>query len=133
MADAFRYFVRSHDGRAVFGFANLEGAATAALAYGDGALVVDTLAQAYIPMLQTTQDGELIYAGYGGWDTGCFGLDRDFIEGIKKGHVAIVHGFLDKGAEVNARDEAGQTARQVASARGRADITELLTEAGAEA
>ncbi len=76
MADAFRYLVRSPDGRAVFGFANLEGAATAVLACGDG-------------------------------DTGRFGRDRDFIAGNKKGHVAIVHGFLDKGAEVNAARPAG--------------------------
>ncbi len=46
-----------------------------------------------------------------------FRSDRDFIEGIKKGHVAIVHDFLDHGADVAAREEADQTARRVASAR----------------
>ncbi len=51
-----------------------------------------------------------------------FRYDRGFIEGIKKGHVAIVHDFLDHGADV--------AARQVASAR--ADIAELLTQAGGE-
>jgi ankyrin repeat protein len=59
-----------------------------------------------------------------------FRYDRDFIEGIKKGHVAIVHDFLDHGADVAAREAADQTARQVASAR--ADIAELLTQAGGE-
>ena len=62
-----------------------------------------------------------------------FRHDRDFIEGVVLGHVAIVHGLLDRGADGAAREEAGQTARQVARARGRADIAELLTEAGAEA
>ncbi len=107
MAEPYRYYVRSPDGRASFGFETTEAAETAARAYGEGAHVIDTLAQAYLPMLQELRGGELVIAGFGGWDTGRLGLDRDLIEGIKKGHVAIAHAFLAKGADANARDSHG--------------------------
>ena len=32
---------------------------------------------------------------------------RDLLEGIKKGHVAIVHAFLAKGADPDATDKNG--------------------------
>ena len=48
----YRYYVRSPDGRAIFGLDILEAAQTVALEYGRGAHLVDTLAQAYHPMLQ---------------------------------------------------------------------------------
>ncbi len=132
MAAPRRYYVRSPDGRAMFGFDRPEAATTAALDYGDGALVVDTLAQAYHPMLQEIAGGELVYAGYGGWDTGRFGIDRDFIQAIKKGHVAIAHAFLAKGADVNARDAAGGPALHWAVGSGKPDIVRLLLDHGAD-
>lgn len=105
-----RYYVRSPDGTAIAGFDQPESVRHAALQYGDGAMVVDTLAQAYHPMLQEVSGGELVYAGYGGWDTGRHGADRDLIEAIKKGHVALVHAFLAKGASANAKDHRGAPA-----------------------
>ncbi len=132
MAEPYRYYVRSPDGRAIFGFESPEAAETAARAYGEGAHVVDTLAQAYRPMLQEMRGGELVIAGFGGWDTGRFGLDRDLIEGIKKGHVAIAHAFLAKGADANARDKHGGTALHWAVGGGRPEIVELLLEQGAD-
>lgn len=102
MANPRRCSVRSPDGRAIAGFDQPESAKQAALAYGDGAQVVDTMAQAYHPMLQEVSGGELDYAGFGGWDTGRHGFDYDLIEAIKKGHVALVHAFLAKGASANA-------------------------------
>ena len=102
-----RFYVRSPDGRPIFGFDEREGAATAARAYGDGAFLVDTQTQAYLPMLRECLDGEVVYSGYGGWDTGRFGVDRDLIVANKKGHVAIVHAFLAKGADVNTCDAKG--------------------------
>jgi hypothetical protein len=132
MAEPYRYYVRSPDGRAIFGFESPEAAETAARAYGEGAHVIDTLAQAYRPMLQEMRGGEPVLAGFGGWDTGRFGLDRDLIEGIKKGHVAIAHAFLAKGADANARDRHGGPALHWAVAGGRPETVQLLLDAGAE-
>ncbi len=133
MTEAYRYYVRSPDGRAMFGFETSEAAETAARAYGEGAHVVDTLAQAYKPMLQEIRDGELVISGFGGWDTGRFGLDRDLIEAIKKGHVALAHAFLAKGADANARDQHGGPALHWAVAGGRAETVKLLLDEGADA
>ena len=130
--EPYRYYVRSPDGRAMFGFESPEAAETAARTYGEGALVVDTLAQAYKPMLQEMRGGELVISGFGGWDSGRFGLDRDLIEGIKKGHVAIAHAFLAKGADAGARDSHGGPALHWAVGGGRAETVKLLLDAGAE-
>jgi hypothetical protein len=128
-----RYYVRSPDGSAIAGFDQLESAKHAALAYGDGAFLVDTLAQAYYPMLQQVSGGEIIYAGFGGWDTGRHGLDYDLIEAIKKRHVALVHAFLAKGASANAKDRRGAPALLWAVGGGKADCVRLLLDFGAEA
>ena len=137
-AKPHRYFVRSPDGRAIFGFDRLEAATVAALEMPAGSHLVDTMAQAYYPVLQETTanaDGrkELIYLPLGGWDTGRFGLDRDLIEGIKKGHAAITHAFLAKGASANARDAKGGPALHWAAARGNLEIAALLLKHGADA
>jgi hypothetical protein len=132
MAEPSRYYARSPDGRAIHGFETPEAAETAALAHGEGAYVVDTLAQAYLPMLQEVRGGALVLAGYGGWDTGRFGLDRDLIEGIKKGHVAIVHAFLAKGANPDTRDRNGGPALHWAVGGGKLEIVRLLLDRGAD-
>lgn len=132
MTDMRRYFVRSHDGALILGYKDLKAAETAALKYGDGAFLIDTSAQAYIPMLQEVRDGALVYAGYGGWDTGRFGLDRDLIEGIKKGHAAIAHAFLAKGADPNATDRQDGPALHWAAGSGKADTVRLLIAHGAD-
>ncbi len=69
MTEPYRYYVRSPDGRAIFGFESPEAAETAASAYG---------------------------------------------------------------ADPHARDAEGQTALDLAKARGRAEIAALLRQAGAE-
>ena len=132
-----RYFVRSGDGRAIHGFARLEAASLAAIEHGVGAHLVDTLAQAYFPIVQevalaASGEKELTYLPFGGWDTGRFGHDRDLIEAIKKGHVAIVHAFLAKGASANARDAKGGPALHWAAGRGVADVVRLLIRSGAD-
>jgi len=134
---AYRYYVRSPDGRAIFGLDKLEAASAAALEYGAGAFLVDTMAQAYFPMVQEVKRSaeggkELAYVPLGGWDTGRFGLDRDLIEGIKKGHVAIVHAYLAKGASANARDAKGGSALHWAAGRGDPAIVALLLQSGAD-
>ena len=134
---AYRHYVRSPDGRAIFGFDRLEAATEVALQYGLGAHLIDTLAQAYFPMAQEVRAGadgtpELAYLPFGGWDTGRFGLDRDLLEAIKKGHVALVHAFLAKGASANARDAAGGSALHWAAGAGKPVIVELLIKHGAD-
>ena len=132
MAAAPRYFVRSPDGKDIAGYDGLGAARTAALDYGDGALLIDTLAGTYLPMLLRCRDGDVVYAGYGGWDTGRFGIDRDFIESIKKGHPAIVQAFIAKGADVNARDSAGGPALHWAVGGGKPEIVRLILGHGAD-
>ncbi len=133
MAEQRRYFVRAPDGGAIAGYDNLETAEYVACQYGDGAHLVDTLAEAYHPMAQEVKDGKLAFLPFGGWDTGRFGVDRDLILGIKKGHVAIVHAFLAKGANANARDDNGAPAVLWAVASGRPGILRLLLAHGADA
>ena len=134
---AYRYYVRSPDGRVAFGF-NADAVASAvALEHGVGAAVIDTLAQAYMPMLQEVRlvDGvpALVLGPVGGWDTGRFGLDRDLIEAVKRGRVEIVHAFLEKGASANACDNKGGAALHWAAARGEAVVVRLLLARGADA
>lgn len=136
MTKTYRYYVRPPDGRAIHGFDKVEAAEFVALEYGVGAAMVDTLAQAYMPMLQEVAlvDGKpaLMLGPIGGWDTGRFGADRDLIEAIKKGHVALVHAFLAKGASANARDEKGGGALHWAAGRGVPAIIALLLSHGAD-
>lgn len=132
----YRYYVRSPDGRAIFGLDRLEAARAVALEYGPGAGLIDTMAQAYHPMLEEVRSGEggtmLVYAPIGGWDTGRFGPDRDLIEAIKKGAPAIVHAFLAKGASADAKDANGGSALHWAAARGNEAIVRLLIGHGAD-
>ncbi len=127
-----RYYVRSPDGKAIAGYDNADTAKFVALEYGEGAHLVDTKAEAYHPMALRVENGELVYLEIGGWDTGRADVDRDLIEGIKKGHVAIVHAFLAKGADPGATDRNGGPALIWAVARGNAGIAELLLAHGAD-
>ncbi len=132
LANDRRYFVRSPCGSAIAAYNTRETAEYVAIEFGDGAVVVDTLAQAYSPMAQEVALGKLQFAGIGGWDTGRFGLERDLIEAVKKGHVGIVHAFLSKGADANARDRNSDPALHWAAARGRLDIVTLLLQHNAD-
>lgn len=104
-----------------------------ALEYGDGAVVVDTLAQAYYPVAEEVIGGELLHTGVGGWNAGVRSPARDLIEAIRKGHPGVVHAFLVKGSDPNSRDGNGGTALHWAAARGSAEIVRLLLDAGADA
>ncbi len=129
---SYRYYVRSPDARTLYGFDVFEAAALTAREYGEDTFVVDTMAQAYMPMLHQVREGELVYAGFGGWDTGRFGLERDLIEAIKKGHVAIVQAFVAKGADVNGRDFKGGPALHWAVGGGKSEIIRVLLTAHAD-
>ncbi len=132
MAGASRFYVRSPDGLSIAGLDDCDAATAAALAWGDGAHLIDTHAQAYHPMAEEVAGGKLVYLEVGGWDTGRFGIDRDLIEAIKKGHAAIVHAFLAKGADADAVDDNGGPALLWAVARRKRDIVELLLRHGAD-
>jgi len=49
-----------------------------------------------------------------------------------EGHQQIVQALLSKGAEVNAKDNNGQTALMFASDKGHQEVKELLIKAGAK-
>jgi hypothetical protein len=130
----FRFYVRPRDGRVIYGFDLPEAAEAAALEYGEGASVVDTLAKNYEPMLQQVIDGELLIAGVSGWDTGkAGGLERDLIEAVKTGRTEIVEAFLTKGADINARDKNGGSVLHWAVGGGHVEMVNLLLQRGADA
>jgi len=130
-----RFYVRSCDGRGISGYDKREIAEFVALEYGAGAHLVDTLAPVYHPMIQEVEiingKKELTFLSIGSWGTGRFTPERDLIEAIKKGHVAIVHAFLAKGADSNGCDNNGDPALCWAAAGGNVDIVLLLVEQGA--
>jgi serine/threonine-protein phosphatase 6 regulatory ankyrin repeat subunit B len=55
-----------------------------------------------------------------------------FLKSVKSGDYAEVKRLIEKGADVNARNNGGSTALMRASYRGRQDIVQLLIEAGAD-
>lgn len=129
---AHRYYVRSPDGRMITGYDRPDAAKAVALEYGEGAVVVDTLAQAYYPVAEEVINGELLHSGVGGWNAGRQDPSVDLIEAIRKGHPAVVHAFLAKGSDPNSRDANGGTALHWAASRGSVEIARLLMEAGAD-
>lgn len=131
-SDDRRYYVRSPDGRMIAGYDDANAAKAVALDYGDGAHLVDTRAQAYHPIAQVVAAGELAYVDIGGWGAGRLGAERNLIEAVKKGHAAIVHAFLAKGADPDAKDANGGPALIWAVARGKADVVALLIAHGAD-
>lgn len=132
MAKTHRFFLCPPGGGPLTGISGLKPAREAALAMGDGTMIVDTMAQTYRPMLQECRGGEVVYAGFGGWDTGKFGIDRDFIESIKKGNVIITRAFLAKGADVNAVDRNHGPALHWAVGGGKPEIVRLLIDQGVD-
>lgn len=127
-----RFFVLSPDGRRADSFDSREGAETAARAYGDGAHIVDTVAQVYHPIAQRIDNGEPLFLEYGAWNTSV-SADQNVIEAIKKGYAPIVQAFLAKGGSENARDANGGSALHWAVARGDRATVELLLASGADA
>lgn len=127
-----RYYVRSPDGRMITGYDGPDAAKAVALEYGEGAVVVDTLARAYYPAAEEVIGGELLHAGVAGWNAGKSDPSRDLIEAIRKGHPAVVHAFLKKGSDPDSRDANGGAALHWAASRGNAEIARLLLDAGAD-
>ena len=125
-----RYVVVSPDRATAAGFDTPEGAETAALAFGDGAHVVDTGGTPYHPAVMKVEGGALGYQGYGAVD-GRASLDSNLIEGAKKGHAAVVRAFLARGGRADAADDSGGTALHWAVAGGGEAVVRMLIAAGA--
>jgi len=130
--ETHRYYVRSPDGRMITGYDRPDAARAVALEYGDGAVMVDTAAQAYYPVAEEVVGGDLLHTGVAGWNAGRSDPARDLIEAIRKGHPAVVHAFLKKGSDPNSRDANGGAALHWAAARGNAEVARLLLDAGAD-
>jgi hypothetical protein len=126
-----RYYVVSPDNRFATGYDRPEAAETAALGFGEGAHVVDTVGTPYKPAVMMVEGGELAYVGYGSFDSR-LGLDANLIEAVKKGYPPAVKAFLARGADPDATDRNGGTALIWAVARGKAEVVRQLIEAGAE-
>lgn len=126
-----RFFTVSADLEIAAGFENRAGAEAAALAFGDGAHVIDTLSNPYQPAVREVAGGELRYVGYGSFDSRD-GLDANIIEAARKGYAPIVRAFLEKGADVNAAADNGATALHWAAAKGNVEIVRVLLKAGAD-
>ncbi len=131
MTETQRFISISPDWASVDGFDNLAGAEAAALAYGDGAYVVDTESNPYQPAVQAVEQGLLTYVGHGSFDYRQ-GLEENLIEAVKRGATAAALAFLARGANPNAADIAGGTALIWAVARDDGDIVEILLKAGAD-
>ena len=131
MADAHRFYVLSPDQAVIAGYDRQEAAEAVARDYGDGAHVVDTVAQVYHPLCQKVEDGELVYVEYGAWNTDANNR-LNVLEAVKKGYAPIVRAFIAKGSDVNATDRHGATALIWAAANGKADIVHLLLAQGAD-
>jgi len=135
MTDAPRpqYFVRSPDGRAIKGYADKEVADYVALEFGDGAVIVDTLATTYKPLAEEVGGGKVRYMGVGGWGARTLTNEQNLIEAIKRKHLAATHAYLELGASPNATDKNGDPALHWAVASGQVEIVKLLLKNGASA
>src|SRR5205807_6978935 len=59
-------------------------------------------------------------------------LDRALLIAIRDGDHAKAHGLLDQGADVNARDEAGETALMQAALNADTEMMGILLQRGAD-
>ncbi len=130
-AELRRFVVVTADRRAVGGFDNVQGAEAAAVAFGDGAHVIDTNSGPYQPAVQVVEDGELRLVGYGAFDR-AQGLDGNLVEAAKKGVLPAVIAFLARGADVNATGPGGGSALMWAVARGNQEMFHTLMNAKAD-
>jgi hypothetical protein len=126
-----RFYALSPDYVTAAGFENLAGAEAAAVAFGEGAHVVDTLSTTYTPAIYKVQEGELRLQGQGSFDHR-HGLGANLIEAARKRIPPLVRALIAKGADPNASDPKGGTALHWAVAGGDFEVVRLLLEAGAD-
>ncbi|MDH5747921.1 MAG: ankyrin repeat domain-containing protein [Rhodospirillales bacterium] len=126
-----RFYVVTPDNSAAAGFENTEGAEAAAVAYGDGAHVVDTEAMPYQPSVRVVEGGEIAYVGFGMFDSRK-GAGGGLIEAAKKGFPPLVRAYLAKGADPNSTDPHGGTALHWAVAAGNEEAVRMILAEGAD-
>lgn len=126
-----RFVVVSPDLEHAQGFDNRPGADAAALAFGDGAHVVDTYSGPYQPALSVAQGGEMRILGAGSFNRK-LGHDGNLLEAAMRGIAPAVRAFLWKGADANAADGGGGTALIWAAAKGDAGTVKVLLAHGAD-
>ncbi len=126
-----RYVTISPDLKTAAGFDSAEGAEAAALAFGDGAHVVDTQSSSYHPSVMKVEQGALGLVGYCSLDAR-MGLDANLLEAAKKGYPPLVRAYLARGADAASMDGRGGTALHWAVAGGAVEAVRLLLDAGAD-
>ncbi len=126
-----RFYVVTPDNATAAGFENTEGAEAAALAYGDGAHVIDTEAMPYQPSVRVVEGGEITYVGFGMFDARK-GAGGGLIEAAKKGFPPLVRAYLAKGTDPNSTDRHGGTALHWAVAAGKEEALRMILDAGAD-
>ena len=126
-----RFYVVSPDLATAAGFDAREAAEAAALAFGDGAHVVDTVSRPYQPAASRVENGEVRFVGFGSFDAR-LGLDACLIEAARKGYAPLVSAYLAKGANADAVDAGGSPAIVWAVAGGSPEVVRLLIGAGAD-
>ncbi|MCW9001869.1 MAG: hypothetical protein OQJ87_04045, partial [Rhodospirillales bacterium] len=109
MPEGQRFYVISPDNAVVHGFAVQAGAEAAAVAFGEDAHVVDTMAGAYAPSLFRVIDGKMVVDGQGLFDYR-LGLETNLVESANRRALPIVLALLKKGADPNGRDAKGRSA-----------------------
>lgn len=127
-----RYVVVSPDMKTASDYANMEGAAAAAIAFGENAHVIDMMGQTYMPAVQKVEDGALVYVGYGSFNRKR-GPEANLIEAAKKGQPYAVRAYLACGANPNATDREGATPLLFAIAADCEACVRVLLQAGADA
>ena len=126
-----RFFTISPDLVVAAPYDTLKAAEAAAVAFGEGAAVVDTVPEPYRPALLVVEDGELRYLGHGQFNHR-LGSDANLIEAIRRKLPAAVRAWLARGAAPDARLD-GTPALIWAVAAGEVEIVRLLLDHGADA
>lgn len=126
-----RYYAITADLVTAAGYENLAGAEAAAVAFGDGSWVIDTLTTTYTPAISRVEERELRLQGQGSFDHR-HGFTTNLIKAARKGQAALMRALLAKGADPNCDDGDGSTVLLWAVVGGSVDCVRVLVEAGAD-
>ncbi len=108
-----------------------EGAEAAALSFGDGAHVVDTMGAPYHPAVQRVEGGKMVLLGFGSFNPK-LGADANLFVAVKKKQPYAARAFLGVGANPCACEKDGATPLHWAVGRGCSACITVLMAAGAD-